>query len=232
MAGRMLVVGDIHGCRPELDVLLAGLAPRAGDVVIFLGDYVDRGPDVRGVLDRLLALAEDRTVRSIFLRGNHEDMLLAYLGRAGQYGEAFLANGGDVTLRSYGIAERPTPARFEAALPSRHLDFILATTLLHAEEGYVMAHAGVNPDRTLDRQVAHDLLWIRDEFIARPHGLGKTVIFGHTPMGEVFVDLPYKIGIDTGCVYGGMLTALELPVLTVHAVRRGSGIVERRPLLA
>jgi serine/threonine protein phosphatase 1 len=232
MAGRLLVVGDIHGCRHELDVLLTGFGLVPGDTVVFLGDYVDRGPDVRGVIDRLLALAENRAVRSIFLRGNHEDMLLGYLGRGGQYGEAFLANGGDVTLRSYGIAGRASPARFEAALPPRHLEFIEATQLLYAEGDYLMVHAGVHPDRTLDRQVAHDLLWIRDEFIARPHRLGKTVIFGHTPLSNVLEDLPYKIGIDTGCVYGGMLTGLELPSLTVHAVRRASGVVDRRPLLA
>jgi serine/threonine protein phosphatase 1 len=232
MAGRVLVVGDIHGCRHELDVLLAGLAPGAGDTLVFLGDYVDRGPDVHGVIERLLAVADDRTIRSIFLRGNHEDMLLAYLGRDGQYGEAFLANGGDVTLRSYGVEGRGTPGRFEAALPRRHLDFILATRLLHVEGDFVMAHAGVDPNRALDAQETHDLLWIRDEFIARPHGLGKTVIFGHTPMADVLVDLPYKIGIDTGCVYGGMLTALELPALTLHAVRRSARRVEHRPLLA
>ena len=95
-----------------------------------------------------------------------------------------------------------------------------------------MAHAGVRPDRPWRQQASHDLLWIRDEFIASPHGLGKTVIFGHTPMRAVFEDLPYKVGIDTGCVYGGMLTALELPRLTVHAVRRGTACVERRALVA
>jgi len=232
MSGRVLVVGDIHGCRGELDVLLAGAGLAAGDAMVFLGDYVDRGPDVRGVIDRLLAVADDRTVRSIFLRGNHEDMLLGYLGRGGHYGEAFLANGGDVTLRSYGVAGRPTPARLVAALPPQHLDFIMATRLLHEEGDYVMVHAGVHPDRPLERQVPHDLLWIRDEFITRPHGLGKTVVFGHTPLREVLEDLPYKIGIDTGCVYGGMLTGLELPGLVVHAVRRGSGAVVRRPLVA
>lgn len=232
MAGRLLVVGDIHGCLRELDVLLTGLALTAGDGVVFLGDYVDRGPEVRGVVERLLLLAGDRSIRSIFLRGNHEDMLLGYLGLGGHYGEAFLANGGDVTIRSYGVAGRPTPERFKAALPPAHLRFLAATEFLHEEGDYVMVHAGVRPDRPLNEQASHDLLWIRDEFIGRPHDLGKTIVFGHTPLREVLGDLPYKIGIDTGCVYGGMLTALELPKLDLHAVRRGAKAIERRALPA
>ncbi|HWP65253.1 MAG TPA: metallophosphoesterase family protein [Candidatus Limnocylindria bacterium] len=232
MAGRVLVVGDIHGCRRELDVLLGALATGAGDTLVFLGDYVDRGPDVRGVVERLVELAARPGPRTVFLRGNHEDMMLGYLGRGGRYGEAFLVNGGDVTVRSYGVRGRPSPERLESALPAEHLAFLLSTTLMHVEGDYVMVHAGVRPDRPLDAQRPHDLLWIRDEFIAHPHDLGKTVVFGHTPRREVLADLPYKVGIDTGCVYGGMLTALELPSLTIHAVRLGSGKVERRPLVA
>jgi serine/threonine protein phosphatase 1 len=232
MAGRVLVVGDIHGCRHELDLLLQDLAAVRGDTLVFLGDYVDRGPDVRGVVERLVALQVEATVRTVFLRGNHEDMLLGYLGCGGHYGEAFLGNGGDVTVRSYGVTGRPSPDRFKRALPAAHQAFLMNTTFLHVEPGYVMVHAGLRPDRPLDRQSPHDLVWIRDEFIARPHEFGKTVIFGHTPMREVLEDLPYKIGIDTGCVYGGMLTALELPNLVVHAVRRGAASVERRPLVA
>jgi len=232
MTGRVLVVGDIHGCLDELDLLLRDLAATTGDTLVFLGDYVDRGPDVRGVVQRLVELEADASVRTVFLRGNHEDMLLGYLDRGGHYGEAFLANGGDVTVRSYGVTGLPSPDRFERALPESHLAFLISTTLLHVEPEYVMVHAGLRPDRPLDRQSTHDLIWIRDEFIARPHSFGKTVIFGHTPMREVLEDLPYKVGIDTGCVYGGMLTALELPDLTVHAVRRGAARVERRPLVA
>jgi serine/threonine protein phosphatase 1 len=232
MSGRLLVVGDIHGCLQELDALLAGLDLAAGDAIVFLGDYVDRGPQVRGVVDRLLPLAADPTIRSVFLRGNHEDMLLGYLGRDGHYGEAFLANGGDTTMRSYGVVGRPSPSRFEAALPPPHLAFLMATELMHEEGDYVMAHAGIRPDYPLHQQLPTDLLWIRDDFIAQPHRLGKTVVFGHTPSREVLVDLPHKIGIDTGCVYGGMLTALELPRLIAHAVRHGGSRMQSRPLLA
>lgn len=232
MAGRVLVVGDIHGCRQELELMLADLAAGPDDTLVFLGDYVDRGPDVRGVVQRLVELKAEGPARTVFLRGNHEDMLLSYLGRGGHYGEAFLGNGGDATVRSYGVAGLPSPERFEQALPPAHLEFLSNTTFLHVESDYLMVHAGLRPGRPLARQSPHDLLWIRDDFIARPHDFRKTVIFGHTPMREVLEDLPYKIGIDTGCVYGGMLTALELPQLTVHAVRCGAASVERRPLVA
>lgn len=221
MTGRVLVVGDIHGCRHELDLMLADLAAGPGDTLVFLGDYVDRGPDVRGVVQRLVELQAGATARTVFLRGNHEDMLLGYLGRGGHYGEAFLANGGDVTVRSYGVTGRPSPDRFERALPTAHLEFLSTTTFLHDEPDYLMVHAGLRPDRPLERQSPHDLIWIRDEFIARPHGFGKTVIFGHTPMREVLEDLPYKIGIDTGCVYGGRLTCLEVESGTLYQVSYG-----------
>ena len=232
MARRVFVVGDIHGCGRELEALLDGLRLGTGDTTVFLGDYVDRGPDVGGVVERLLALAQDPGVSSVFLRGNHEDMLLGYLGRGGHYGEAFLANGGDVTLASYGVSGGTSPERFVAALPEAHLEFFSQTRYFHAEERYLLVHAGIRPGRPLARQVPHDLLWIRDEFIAAPHDLGVTVVFGHTPCREVLVDLPYKIGIDTGCVYGGRLTALELPDLVLHAVRRGEKTVSRQGLVA
>jgi serine/threonine protein phosphatase 1 len=231
MLRRTFVVGDIHGCVDELDVLLSGIGLVAEDRLVFVGDYIDRGPDSRGVVDRLLALDAEPGRECTFLRGNHEDMLLAYLGRGGHYGEAFLANGGDATAESYGVYD-PTPAELLAALPDAHLRFFEGTRLLHVEGGYVVVHAGIRPALGLDRQSPHDLLWIRDEFIRSPHALGRTVIFGHTPGRTVLVDLPYKIGIDTGCVYGGMLTALELSSCTLHSVRRGAATVGRYPLPA
>jgi serine/threonine protein phosphatase 1 len=231
MLRRTFVVGDIHGCVDELEVLLSGIGLGAEDRLVFVGDYIDRGPDSRGVVDRLLALAAEPGRECTFLRGNHEDMLLAYLDRGGHYGEAFMANGGDATAESYGLHD-PTPLSLLAALPEEHLRFFEGTGLLHVEGAYVVVHAGIRPGRPLDRQSPHDLLWIRDEFIRRPHDLGRTVVFGHTPGRSVLVDLPYKIGIDTGCVYGGMLTALELPTCVLHSVRRGAPTVERFPLPA
>src|SRR6185369_11137148 len=99
---RTFAIGDVHGCIDELNVLLDSLAPAADDTIVFLGDYIDRGPTPKGVIDRLLSLRREGT-RCIFLKGNHEDMFLAFLGLGGHYGDAFLYNGGAATLRSYGV---------------------------------------------------------------------------------------------------------------------------------
>ena len=101
------VIGDIHGCLDEMACLVESLPKRAGDRIVFLGDYVDRGPDSRGVLSYLIDLQARANQDVIFLKGNHEDMLLSYLGFQGVHGDMFLINGGDATLASYGAPGRP-----------------------------------------------------------------------------------------------------------------------------
>ena len=222
MGGRTLVVGDIHGCVAELDALLSGLALAPGDTLACLGDYVDRGVDSRGVIDLLVEVAARPGLRTIFLRGNHEDMMLGWLGHGGAYGEAWLRNGGGDTLESFGFNPPwPDPEDVAARLEGRYLSFLEATAYRHEIEDHLLVHAGIRPGIPLDRQAPEDMLWIRGEFIEATHDLGRTVVFGHTPVGDVLVDLPYKIGIDTGCVYGGQLTALELPGHTLHQVAEG-----------
>ena len=232
MDGRLFVVGDVHGCVAELDVLLAALELGAGDAVVCLGDYVDRGPSARDVVDRLLELQRRSDVHAVFLRGNHEDMLLGYLGLEGRHGDAFLANGGGATARSYGLRGVITPAHLRQAMPVEHLRFLERTQLAHVWGDYVMVHAGIRPGVPLARQTPEDLMWIRHEFIVGPHDLGSTVVFGHTPTRDPIVDLPFKIGIDTGCVYGGCLTALELPARRLHQVARAGHAVRQSPLQA
>ena len=170
----------------------------------------------------------------MFLKGNHEDMMLAFLGLPGHYGESFLYNGGFATLQSYAIDEidvstRPPTTRSRPAAP-QHLDFLqnLETSYLRAP--YLFVHAGVHPLRELEDQDAEDMLWIRQEFIANPHELGHTVIFGHTPMRDVLVRLPYKIGLDTGLVYGGKLSCVEFTESRCFQVSRGSDKVTSRHL--
>jgi serine/threonine protein phosphatase 1 len=221
MAGRVLAVGDIHGCAEELQVLLDGLDLGGGDTVVCVGDYVDRGPDSRGVIDLLLALQARPDVSTVFLRGNHEDMCLDFLGRGGRHGEAWRVNGGVTTLQSYDIDPYVSGVEAAARLPEAHLAFLDALVPWHATPGHLMVHAGIRPGRPFAEQTEEDLYWIREEFIHRSHGLPYTVVFGHTPQRQVLVDLPYKIGIDTGCVYGGMLTAIDLADHTLHQVRRG-----------
>jgi serine/threonine protein phosphatase 1 len=193
-----------------------------------MGDYVDRGPDSRGVVERLIEHA--RRYPSVFLCGNHESMFLDFLGwRDSLYfgGDAFLANGGDRTLASYGYfdAAEPDPLCFE--LPPAHREFFRGMRLHHREGDYLFVHAGLGRGLlqetdlsfALRRARNEDLLWDRAS-IDLPHELGVTIVYGHTPSldFEVRWNLPWSIGIDTGAVYGGRLTAIRLPDETVFQV--------------
>ncbi len=219
---RVYAVGDVHGRADLLRELHGrivadaegGPAQRA---IVYLGDYVDRGPDSRGVLDLLLDEAPPG-FEQIALLGNHEAMLLAFLERA-ENGPPWLWNGGAATLLSYGVAP---PARaddadalaelraaFAAALPARHLDFMRGLRLSHVEGGYAFVHAGVRPGLPLDLQHAEDLLWIRGEFLNSRLDHGHVVVHGHTIGREVEMR-PNRIALDTGAYASGRLSALGL----------------------
>ncbi len=190
------VIGDIHGCLRPLQRLLEKIAPQPGDEVIFIGDYIDRGPESREVVDVLLALP----YRCVFLMGNHEKMLLDYL--AGNDGGVYLPNGGLATLQSYG-------GDF-ANIPPGHLSFFRALRPMYETPEYLFVHAGIRPLVPLDKQDVEDLVWIRQEFFQFVGRFPKPVVFGHTPLRQVLLTHD-RIGIDTGCVYGGKLTCLKLP---------------------
>jgi serine/threonine protein phosphatase 1 len=196
--------------------------------LVFLGDYVDRGPGSREVIDFLLGLQSSGEGEKVFLKGNHEDMFLHYMGYSGHYGEAFLFNGGHTTLKSYGLSPMLAGENVASVLPEAHLQFLLNLKTLYLAADILCVHAGVNPLRSLEEQSEEELLWIREEFILNPHSLPYTVIFGHTPQREVFFHLPYKVGIDTGLVYGGKLSCLELAEKKLFQVRKGSKKVEVR----
>jgi serine/threonine protein phosphatase 1 len=220
------VIGDIHGCLSELSCLVENLPLKTADRIVFLGDYIDRGPDSKGVVSYLMTLAKTSDCDLVFLKGNHEDMLLSYLGFAGHYGEMFLANGGHATLASYGMpAGTMSQASAMARIPAEHVEFFLSLKNYSLEGSFLCVHAGVHPARSLAAQSQVDMLWIRNEFISSTHRLPYTVVFGHTPQREVFIDLPGKLGIDTGVVYGGKLTCIELDEKLQIQVERGS----RRP---
>lgn len=227
-AGRRFVVGDVHGCLDELDRLLDRLAPGGADTICFLGDYVDRGPSPRGVIDRLIRLRHEGP-QCIFLKGNHEDMFLAFLGHPGRHGDAFLWNGGDATLASYGCQGLPGAAVAER-LPAGHRDFLTGLRSHVYLDAFLCVHAGVRPTRPLTAQSEEDLLWIREDFIAKPHPFPCTVLFGHTPQREVLVDLPFKVGLDTGLVYGNRLSCLEVDANRIWQIRRGEQTVHDKPL--
>jgi serine/threonine protein phosphatase 1 len=223
------VIGDIHGCVEELSRLLEGLPLAQGDLVVFLGDYIDRGPDSRAVISYLLSFKQDHeTVEFVFLKGNHEDMFLSYLGLGGQYGNMFLPNGGKATLASYGVEpDKMSPENALALIPASHIDFFQALRSYHITDPYLCVHAGIQPEKPLVEQTDEDLLWIRNVFIYRSHKLPYTVLFGHTPQPTVLYDLPYKIGLDTGLVWGNMLTCLDVDEKILFQIGRGKRSVNR-----
>lgn len=221
---RLFAFGDIHGCKSELTVLLESLRfhhhVTKADQFVFIGDYIDRGPDSKGVIDTLLAWKAEFP-RTIFLKGNHEDMLLSFLGMGGSSGEVYLVNGGAEFFKSYGIEPTGPLSEVAKSLPKEHLQFFASLEIGVSIGEFLFVHAGVNPARELHAQKPHDLMWIRGEFIPVEHNVGKTVVFGHTPFADVMLHMPYKIGIDTGLVYGNLLSAVELVEGTVFQVDRG-----------
>ena len=221
--GRLLCIGDVHGCAAELDVLLRHVDAADGDRLVFLGDYVDRGPQSLDCV-RIVRQMKREFPQTVLLRGNHEEMFLSYMGMGGSHGRAFLANGGVQTLRSFEL--RGPLGTNEAAAEQavrEVLEFLRDELVLQfAEGGVVFVHAGIRPGVALDAQVPDDLLWIREEFLLADPELPWLVVFGHTPYrdGPLF-DVPRKIGLDTGCVYGGHLSCLDLTGGRLHQVRRG-----------
>ncbi len=224
---RIYAVGDIHGRLDLLDRLLDRIEAdrrrreEADTVLVFLGDYVDRGGNSKGVASRLISGLPDG-VTPLFLKGNHEDLLLTFLDRPG-FGLNWLYNGGDVSLLSYGLeaeiirdAYHSGPAAlaeaasiFRGLLPKDHLQFYRGLQLSYRAGGYFFVHAGVRPGVALDMQDERDLLWIRADFLDCPHDLGAVVVHGHTPVASP-EDLHNRIGIDTLAFHTGKLTAVGL----------------------
>jgi serine/threonine protein phosphatase 1 len=197
--GRLLAVGDIHGCLDQLDALMTQVAPALGDQVIFLGDYVDRGPASSGVIDYLIEFGKSLPA-TVFLRGNHDQMFTDYLD--GHDATIFLMNGGPKTLHSYqNDGEWP--------VPSSHRSFLEALLNSYEKEDYIFVHAGLRPGIPLAEQDISDLLWIRREFVTSDYDWGKTVVYGHTPLAEPLLTAS-RIGLDTGCVYGRQLTCCDV----------------------
>lgn len=226
MTARFFIVGDIHACPQELEALLMGLSLRREDRLVFLGDYIDRGPGARQVVDLLLGMQAVEVCAMTFLKGNHEDMFLDFLGYGGNYGDAFLMNGGVKTLKSYDCSPLMDVPEVLVRIPEAHLSFFRNLELAFPTDEVLCVHAGINALRSLADQDPEDLLWIRQEFIDNPHPLPCTIVYGHTPQREVRFDLPYKVGIDTGLVYGGKLSCVEFTEKKLFQVAKGSRIVK------
>jgi serine/threonine protein phosphatase 1 len=211
---RIFAIGDIHGCLDKLILLmrLIKVDPET-DLLVFIGDYIDRGDHSKEVVDYLVDIKR-RFRQTFFLLGNHEQMLLEYLEQKNE--EAFLYNGGEKTLRSYWAGGPKPEAAPHYWLPEDHYDFYRSLLPYYEHEEYIFVHAGLRNGIPLDRQDLNDLIWIREEFFYSAYDFGKPVVFGHTPFPQPFIH-NRRIGIDTGAVYGNRLTALELPAMRFYA---------------
>lgn len=213
---RVYAIGDIHGCADMLDELLARIdedaarSPAQETLEICIGDYVDRGADSAGVIDRLLAVPPGR--RRVCLLGNHEAAMIDALDDPAQI-PRWLELGGEATARSYGVDLRGNVHGVEgmhrqllAAIPAAHRRFLDRLATCHRIGDLLFVHAGIRPGVPLDQQDPHDVVWIREGFLDHDGALGLHVVHGHTP-----VDVPdrreWRTNIDTGAVYGGALTA-------------------------
>jgi len=140
----------------------------------------------------------------------------------------FLINGGKATLASYGLVEEKiTAGDALQAIPAEHIQFYQGLRSFHVMDTFLCVHAGIDPQKSLGDQSNEDLFWIRNKFIYSSHSLPYTVLFGHTPQHAVLFDLPYKVGLDTGLVYGNRLTCLELDEKVLLQISRGKKSVSR-----
>ncbi|OPZ60919.1 MAG: Serine/threonine-protein phosphatase 1 [Deltaproteobacteria bacterium ADurb.Bin510] len=199
-------IGDIHGYHNKLEALIERIQPTRYDTLVFLGDYIDRGPDSRKVVDYLIELSAKTSC--VFLCGNHEELLLDYLA-TGRHEDLWLENGGQAMVDNY-ISGRLSPQKLKDAMPASHLKFFDNLRYYYEDEAYIYVHAGLLPGLPLEQQKPEVLCWIRNDFFQHATKRSKKVIFGHTHFALPLVSQD-KIGIDTGAAYGGPLTAVKLP---------------------
>ncbi|MGQ9860272.1 MAG: metallophosphoesterase family protein [Thermodesulfobacteriota bacterium] len=209
--GRIFAIGDIHGYINKLEAIMRKIHPDPDrDELVFLGDYVDRGPNSKEVVEMVLEIRR-AFPRTVCLMGNHEFTLLDYLTYRKDPWTFFL-NGGIETIHSYDLIGDD----IESRMPPEHLAFFNSLRPYYETEQYIFVHAGLREGVSLQEQTLDDLVWIRREFIECKKDFGKLVIFGHTPFPRPLIQFN-KIGIDTGAGYGGALTCLELPARVFHS---------------
>jgi serine/threonine protein phosphatase 1 len=232
---RIYTIGDIHGCAAVLDALHASIEEDASSfsgvkLLVYLGDYVDRGPDSRGVIERLCCGTPDG-FSARFVKGNHDVAFLDFLANAETY-RVWRSYGAPETLLSYGVrpplfdsVEQFEAARLAlaAALPPAHLKFLGALEPMVICGDYAFVHAGIRPGLDIDSQSEQDLLWIRDEFLSCTATYEKVIVHGHTPVPRP-QSLSNRIAVDTGVYATGVLSCAVLEGTDRRFIQAGRGI--------
>ena len=219
---RAYAIGDVHGRLDLLELLLEVIErdiedrPPRKTLLIFLGDLIDRGPDSKGVIERLRTFHHPR-MKPYFLAGNHEEVLLRIL--AGERGvlSSWLQFGGAECLKSYGVdpssldltSERGSMAAVKRAIPKEHASFIASFCDTLSFGDYLFVHAGIRPGVDLSLQTQADLRWIRSPFLEDASDHGQVIVHGHS-ISSAVDERPNRIGIDTGAYRTGLLTALAI----------------------
>lgn len=202
MNPRIIAIGDIHGHAAALESILAIISPRQKDSIVFLGDYIDRGPDSKRVIEQVMKLAERCQV--VPLMGNHEEMMLNARLDINSI-QTWIENGGDSAMLSYGTTDDLN------SIPSEHIDFLKVLRRFYEIETHFFVHANYAPNWRFEQHDSNTALWLPLTDIPGPHYSGKIAMLGHTPQRDgKILDLGHLICIDTGCGFGGLLTAYDV----------------------
>ena len=226
---QIFVVGDIHGCHTLLKQIHKKILDkldnaRGNKLLIYLGDYIDRGPKIKETIQALLDFQPDN-FQQVFLLGNHEQMMLDFINKVPDSLYLWVLNGGDETLNSYGIkgaaslydetkSNETVRNELVNSIPEKHLQFFNNLSLSYQWGGYFFVHAGIDPDVPLDKQDKNTLIWQRGrEFLFNTISFEKVIVHGHTPQPEI-EDLTNRINLDTGAFYTGTLSCLIIETKT------------------
>mgnify|MGYP003388969276 CR=1 FL=1 len=220
-------IGDIHGCLNELNslhkkIFSAEKFKVEEDLLIYLGDYIDRGPKSKQVIDTIVDLKK-KEIKTIFLMGNHEEFMFDFLFNKNNNIKKWIDFGADQTFKSYDIEvvefikdsfddhiiDRLRKTLLEK-MSHEHFDFFKNLELMFIVEQYLFVHAGIDPKKSLKEQNKHNFLWSRsEEFFNESFKFDKIIVHGHTPEKNC-INLPYRINIDTGCYFSGKLSGAAL----------------------